>query len=200
MRIPRKQIYDAIFLIKNLEKIKNIHYRDIYSSIDHTNFQTATKTDFKRVKIEKNVHCTWNKLINSLNESILFQYKSKSGSKYIVLNNGDIYRLSNHWGAVSSCEWTLEGEGELRCSVFVTGNWEIGVSNLNNFIVFRRKIPARKEIIINPVWKETIAPLIPLRDKLYKLKNKYIFDFMPVEDKKLIGCSYSKISKELCNL
>jgi len=197
MRIPRKRIQKAHNLISKLKSIKYVHFRDVYKEIDHTNFQTGTKTDFKKIPIIHNAHCTWDKLSKEFADSIILKYKSKTNSKYFILKNGDVYRLSNHWGAVSSCEWTLDGKGELRCSVFVTGEWEIGVSNLKHFSTFRRNQVRRCDIIINPEWEKQMIPVILIKDELYKLKTKYIFDFIPVEDKKLIGKSYYTICKEL---
>jgi hypothetical protein len=197
MRIPRKRILLAQKLLAELKPIKYSHFRDIYQNIDHTNFQTATKTDFKRIPIVNNVHYTWNKISKVFADYIILTYESKTHSKYIVLENGDIYRLSNHWGAVSTCEWTLEGEGELRCSVFVTGEWEIGVSNLSEFSIFRRKQPRRIDFVLNPEWQKQVSSVVSLKDELYKLRSKYIFNFMPQEVRKTIGTSYYKLVKEL---
>lgn len=36
-----------------------------------------------------------------------FVQSPKSDSMYVTMANGDIYRYSNHWGRVASCQWNL---------------------------------------------------------------------------------------------
>jgi hypothetical protein len=130
----------------------------------------------------------------------IYEYISPKGSKYIITPNGDVYRLSNHWGAVASCEWTLEGKGELCMSVFISGDWELGVANLSEFKIFRRKFDRNRDIIINPIWQEKIIKIEPVLKKLEKLKSEYIFDFLPDDDKRLIGSNvgyFTSIFKQI---
>jgi hypothetical protein len=48
-------------------------------------------------------------------------YKSESGSEYVV--DGDIvYRMSNHWGHVGSCDWALEDPKQVSGELATTGN------------------------------------------------------------------------------
>ncbi len=200
MEIPRQRIQDTLDLVKNIESLKYIHYRDYYKHIDHENFQICTKTDFKKIDLEgRHVKHMWNILIENNKNEIIYQHKSRSKSEYLILKNGTVYRMSDHWGAVASCEWTLDGKGELRMSVFEYGDWEIGVSNLNEFKEFRRKNDRRVDIMINPLWINQIIVVEPLKNLLYLLKKDPGFKELPVEDKRLIGETFGHLEKELRN-
>lgn len=184
--------------MNKLNAVKFIHYRDLYKNIDSTNFQICTKVDFKAIEQAENhkdIVETWNGLKHDC--VLTYEYTSKTGSQYFIDNKDNVYRLSNHWGAVASCEWTREGQGQLMMSVFESGDWEIGVANLRDFKIFRRKQDRRVDIILNPKWVEKINTFIPLKDKLWELKNSPEFKNLPVEDKKLIGENYGFFHKEL---
>jgi len=197
MNIPRKHINETVNFIKSLESLQYVHYRDLYKTIDHTNFQIATKIDYKRVPIDagKNVHWQFNLIKDS--NTIIYEYTSKMGSKYIITDTGDVYRLANHWGAVASCQWTLEGEGCLIPSVFITGEWELGTANLKDFVIFRCNHERRRDKVLNPDWINQIVKVEPLKKKLHTMLSKPEFKELPVEDKKLIGKSYGKLRDAL---
>jgi hypothetical protein len=207
MDIPRQEIEETKKLIEELNSIKKIHYRELYKEIDHTNFQTCTKVDFKSIEVEcnpENVRKIWGTLLfelgreNNYEESeIIFAHKSRSGSEYIVTRDGYVYRLSDHWGAVATCEWTLDGKGELRMSVMTTGPWQIGVANLEKFKIFRRKQPRKEDIIINPKWVEMIKVIIPLTQTLYDIKYSPEFITLSGPDKQLIGATHGNFSRIL---
>lgn len=189
MKIPRKHIESQRKFVNNLEGIKYIHYRDLHKEITVDNFQLCTKVDFKAIgKSHENIQETFGRLKDA--NIVVYEYTSKSGSKYFINNTGDVYRLSNHWGAVASCEWTREGQGELRMSVFIDGDWEIGVANLKDFKIFRRKDDRRVDIIINPIWINKMKTIIPTRKKLATLKCNPKFNDLPAEDKQFIGENY----------
>ena len=197
MRIPRKKIISTFNFVNNLRKIKYIHYRDLHDEIDITNFQIATCVDFKSVNIDvdKNPHWMFNIIKDGNN--IIYEYKSKYNSKYFITDTNDVYRLADHWGAVASCEWTLDGKGCLKTSVFITGKIELGIANLNNFTIFRRKISRRKDMVLNPEWEEMIRKIIPIRNKLFDLKNSPEFKSLSNMDKQLIGENYGFFNNEL---
>lgn len=173
---------------------KFIHYRDLYSNIDHTNFQISTKVDFKRVfKKNKGVLKLWEQIKNESN--IKGFYNSRSGSQYIITQEGDLYRLSDHWGAVASCEWTLEGEGNLNPMIFLTGPLEIGKASLKDFKLSDRRY--NKDRVVNPEWREKIEPVKAVVQKLALLKAQESFQNYKVKDKILIGTSFSQFRKEI---
>lgn len=196
MRIPRKLIKETKDLIQSISSEKLIHYRELYKDIDHTNFQISTKVDFKRVsKKNKGILKLWEQI--KRDSDILNFHQSKSGSQYIITKQGDVYRLADHWGSVASCEWTIEGEGNLICSVFITGPLEIGVANLKDFTLFLRPHLPRKDYIINPEWKEKIEPVKYVLEKLALIKVQEAFKDYKVEDKILIGQSFCQFRREL---
>lgn len=198
MKIPRKHIENQKIFVEQLESIRYIHYRDLHKDIDSTNFQICTKVDFKAIQKHpehKNIHETWGRLKH---ESVVtYEHTSKTGSKYFIDDKNNVYRFSDHWGAVASCEWTREGKGQLKMSVFENGDWEIGVANLRNFKIFRRKDDRRVDIILNPQWLNQIKVVIPTRNKLLSLKNNPEFKNLETDDKKFIGESYGFFTSRL---
>lgn len=201
MRIPRKFIGGQREFLQSLYKIKYIHYRDLHKEIDATNFQICTKVDFKAIEKHpdhKDIHETWGRLQN---ESVVTYYhKSKSGSRYFMDDKDNVYRFSNHWGAVASCEWTREGQGQLAMSVFESGDWEIGVANLKDFVVFRRSVDRKQDMILNPEWVEYMKTLIPTSEKLHGLKHHPDFKNLSNKDKQFIGENFGVFKKELSYL
>ena len=198
MEIPKEYIRGQKNLVMKLNGGKFIHYRDLYKNIDTTNFQICTKVDFKAIEqntIHDTIHETWGKLKH--NCVMNYEFTSKTGSQYFIDKEDNVYRFSNHWGAVASCEWTREGEGQLMMSVFESGAWEIGVANLRDFQIFRRKDDRKVDIILNPKWIEKMKTIIPTRTKLMALKCNPEFKNLPVEDKKFIGENYGFFHKRL---
>jgi len=198
MRIPRKYIGGQREFLQSLYKIKYIHYRDLHKEIDSTNFQICTKADFKAIDQDpnhKNIRETWGRLKASMN--VTYDFTSRTKSQYVMDDQDNVYRLSNHWGAVASCEWTREGEGQLMMSVFDSGDWEIGVANLKDFEVFRRPFDRKRDKILNPEWITQMKTLIPTSEKLYALKHHPDFQELPKEDKQLIGENFGIFRKEL---
>ena len=198
MRIPRKQIIEMKKFVYELHQVKYLHYRDINHHIDRTNFQICTKVDFKAVEQDPKHKCiqeTWGRLMDDKMDGYFF--KSKSGSQYFIDNQDNLYRYSDHWGAVASCEWTREGQGQLAMSVFEKGDWEIGVANLKDFEVFRRSVDRRVDKVLNPEWIVEMEKVVPISKKLDALKNDPKFKSRCDKDKTLIGQNYGFFRKEL---
>ena len=198
MRIPRKFIGGQREFLQSLYNIKYIHYRDLHTEIDSTNFQICTKVDFKAIEKNpdhENIQETWGRLMHETKHD--YYYKSKSKSEYFIDENDNVYRFSNHWGAVASCEWTREGQGQLMMSVFECGEWEIGVANLKDFEVFRRTFDRKVDKVLNPVWIEHMKSLIPTSEKLHTLKHHPDFKELPSVDKQFIGENFGIFRKEL---
>jgi len=201
MRIPRKHITSQREVLQRLFSIKYIHYRDRYKNIDSTNFQICTKVDFKAIEQDpnyKNIRETWGRL--KYENVVTYEFTSRSKSQYFIDDKENVYRLSNHWGAVASCEWTREGEGQLAMSVFDSGDWEIGMANLKDFVIFRRQFDRRRDMVLNPEWVEKIKTLIPTSEKLTELKFNPDFKDRPAKDKQFIGENYGMFKKELSYL
>ncbi|MFA5207463.1 MAG: hypothetical protein WC428_02285 [Candidatus Paceibacterota bacterium] len=197
MNIPRIEIQQADSFARNLQRIKFIHYRDCYTHIDTTNFQISTKADFKEVKIDEGKNAHWQFNLIAEQPNIIYNFKSKTGSQYLIDKENNLYRLSNHWGAVASCVWTLDGRGELCMSLMVCGEWELGVANLKDFIIYRRRQEKRRDFILNPLWIQQIKLLIPIQEKLQEIKFNPEFKELSSDDKNLIGTSWGKITGEL---
>jgi len=196
MMIPKEHIEKQKEFVMTLQDSKYLHYRDIYKNIDKYNFQICTKVDFKAVGNScGDIFETWDKLKQA--SKITYEANTKSGSRYFIDEYNNVYRLSNHWGAVATCEWTREGKGQLSMSIFETGEWEIGVANLKDFKIFRRKQDRNIDFIINPKWLNQMKEVIQLKKELFKLKSLPEFKELPVEDKILIGTSYHFFNKEL---
>jgi len=196
MEIPREYIRGQRNLVMKLNGAKFMHYRDLNKEIDTTNFQICTKVDFKAIKQAHNdIRETWGRLKH--NCVMVYEFTSKTGSKYFIDNEDNVYRLSNHWGAVASCEWTREGQGQLMMSVFESGDWEIGIANLRDFQIFRRSVDRRVDMILNPKWVVKMKRIIPAKKKLAALKCNPEFKNLPVEDKKFIGENYGFFHKQL---
>jgi len=196
MEIPRKKIQEVDAFVRNLQRIKFVHYRDCYSHINTTNFQISTKADFKEVGIDedKNVHWQFNIIAEQPN--IIYNFTSKTGSKYLIDTDNNLYRLSNHWGAIASCVWTLEGRGELCMSLMVCGAWELGVANLKDFTVHRRKQEKKRDFILNPFWIQQIKLVDATRKELCILRACPEFNEFANEDKYLIGTVQSRLEYE----
>lgn len=84
---------------------------------------------------EKNVAKQWQDMKKSGNFE--FHKSPLSLSQYLLdKKTGDIYRFSDHWGAVSSCKWTIDGNNGVR--EYKTPNgwiepFTIGKANINMF-------------------------------------------------------------------
>ncbi len=200
MEIPRQKIQEADAFVRNLQKIKFVHYRDCYTHVDTTNFQISTKADFKEVKIDEGKNAQWQFNLIAELPTIVYKFKSKTGSQYLIDKDNNLYRLSNHWGAVASCVWTLEGRGELCMSLMICGEWELGVANLKDFTIYRRRQEKRRDFILNPLWIQQIKLLIPIQEKLQEIKFSPEFKELSSDDKNLIGTSWGKVTGELNSL
>ena len=200
MEIPRQKIQEADAFVRNLQKIKFVHYRDCYTHIDTTNFQISTRIDFKEVKIDEGKNAHWQFNIIKEQPNIIYNFRSKTGSMYLIDKENNLYRLSNHWGAVASCIWTLEGRGELCMSLMVCGEWELGVANLKDFTVYRRRQEKKRDFILNPLWIQQIKLIDATRKELCVLRGCPEFNEFANEDKALIGTVYNRLQHEFYSI
>lgn len=190
MRIPRKRISEAFYFIEKMEAIKWLHIRDVVKDINPDNFNLYTMVDFKRVEGDPLVQLA----IIKLSKDIIYTHQSKSFSQYLITKDGDVYRLSNHWGAVSTCRWTIDGRGCLKPGVFESGDWELGVANLKDFSIFRYNGERRIDFHMNPQWVESVKTLIPLKDELQNIIHSEDFKGFSLPRKRFIGKSFGKLN------
>lgn len=91
-------------------------------------YYLSTKTTFKSV-IPGDEHWQkteerWEKM--KKDPKFNWHHSPKSGSQYLIdESTGDIYRYSDHWGNVASCEWGIETKKE--------DGWDIAKSNIREF-------------------------------------------------------------------
>lgn len=84
------------------------------NKVNYNNFYILTLADFKEVNNDT--------ILKEIKESP--DFISVSGSRYLYGNNG-VYRLSNHWGGVASCYWTIN-DREIK-------GLKLGFCKLNDF-------------------------------------------------------------------
>lgn len=104
--------------------------------------ETTFKGIMKREDGYREVSERWKKM--KADKRYDFHESPKSSSQYLVdRTTGDVYRYSDHWGKVASCDWDLESKNEEK--------WDIGVSNLKDF---QRKDSGTW---FNPVFREKMV-------------------------------------------
>ena len=70
-------------------------------------------------------------------KDLKWHHSPLSNSEYLVNHHtGDIYRFSDHWGKVASCEWSLNDEP--------TEGWSIGVANIQSF----KSLPFSRSLVL----------------------------------------------------
>ena len=63
-------------------------------------------------------------------------------------HTGDIYRFSDHWGKVASCEWSLNDEP--------TEGWSIGVANIRSF----KSLPFSRSLVLKSSFVNQLNQVI----------------------------------------
>jgi hypothetical protein len=201
MNIPRDEISQGFKLISSVPK--RVHFRDIHLEIDETNYQICTRVDFEPFEMSySDIMETWGRLKHTFKNEITSEYEShaKSGSKYFTTKGGFVYRLSDHWGIVKTCIWTRAGEGNFVASEMISGATEIGRAHLSEFEIHRMKNHWKKDLILNPEWIGRMLTLVNLTNRLAVLKQDQKFNYLPEEDKRLIGSSCGMFTKHLFSI
>lgn len=126
---------------------KFITAREAMPEVSKDDYFLDTKTTFKSVfgegvSFNDEIFYKWSEMKDSGKYE---HHKSpKSDSEYLIDNeSGDIFRLSDHWGRVASCTWSLEGSSGSK--------WDIAKSNISNF---ERKYTGE---YFNPVYREKMV-------------------------------------------
>lgn len=97
---------------------------DIAPKVTTHDYYLGTKADFKLVKSAENVWDAWEKLKQQ--DGFRYVHSPKSDSEYLVNDEtGEIYRISDHWGWVASCRWSIDDQAP---SIF-----NIGKANIKDF-------------------------------------------------------------------
>ena len=82
---------------------------DIAPKVTTHDYYLGTKADFKLVKSAENVRDAWEKLKQQ--DGFRYVHSPKSDSEYLVNDEtGEIYRMSDHWGWVASCRWSIDDQ------------------------------------------------------------------------------------------
>jgi len=167
--------------------------------VNNHNFLTNTRVSFKRCKIPDKEP----------------EYISDSKSKYWLSRRG-VYRYSDHWGLIASCDWTLEGIRDYYMPVPVCGYAKWGdfkvykyynsLKNINNWEVFDQFVGSCTTILKNIIFYNDekyqkgslIIQILKKERKIYaKIKNKtYRIKFGFYSKYKL----ENKIQKKINNL
>lgn len=95
-------------------------------TITKNNFHLATKTYFKELAYGNKA----SEMFKALAEDNGVFFKSKSMSQYIVMSDL-VYRYSDHWGRVASCDWELPRKNYLQKNNLT---FTLAVSPLSDFI------------------------------------------------------------------
>jgi len=202
MDIPREEIIKTRDWVFELNKSKNIHFRDLTPEVTMEDYQICTKVDFEPVESDyENIFEAWGRLKEHFKSKITHVHESrgKSKSKYFCTDDGYVYRLSDHWGIVKSCVWTRNGEGNMIASLMLSGDMEIGRAHLSTFKV-HRYVDQKRHMYLNPHWVEQMSTIVGFTNHLLSLKQDPEFNDLPGEDKMLIGKWSGMFKKELLNI
>ena len=111
----------------NPKPIRGEEMVDLYEiapKVTTHDYYLGTKAGFKLVKSAEDVRDTWEKLKQQ--DGFRYVHSPKSDSEYLVNDKtGEIYRISDHWGWVASCRWSIDDQAP---SIF-----SIGKANIKDF-------------------------------------------------------------------
>ena len=112
-----------------------VSYREVKKDVDLSDFYEATSVEFTKISSDKSVFSFWEGLKSD--KDLKWHHSPLSNSEYLVNHHtGDIYRFSDHWGKVASCEWSLNDEP--------TEGWSIGVANIQSF----KSLPFSRSLVL----------------------------------------------------
>lgn len=119
----------------NLYGGNTVSYREVKKGVDLSDFYEATSVEFTKISSDKSVFSFWEGLKSD--KDLKWHHSPLSNSEYLVNHHtGDIYRFSDHWGKVASCEWSLNDEP--------TEGWSIGVANIQSF----KSLPFSRSLVL----------------------------------------------------
>ena len=119
----------------NLYEGKTVSYREVKKEVDLSDFYEATSAEFTKLSSDKSVFSFWEGLKSD--KDLKWHHSPLSNSEYLVNHHtGDIYRFSDHWGKVASCEWSLNDDS--------TEGWSVGVANIRSF----KSLPFSRSLVL----------------------------------------------------
>lgn len=119
----------------NLYGGNTVSYREVKKDVDLSDFYEATSVEFTKLSSDKSVFSFWEGLKSD--KDLKWHHSPLSNSEYLVNHHtGDIYRFSDHWGKVASCEWSLNNDS--------TEGWSVGVANIQSF----KSLPFSRSLVL----------------------------------------------------
>lgn len=119
----------------NLYGGNTVSYREVKKDVDLSDFYEATSVEFTKLSSDKSVFSFWEGLKSD--KDLKWHHSPLSNSEYLVNHHtGDIYRFSDHWGKVASCEWSLNDDS--------TEGWSVGVANIRSF----KSLPFSRSLVL----------------------------------------------------
>lgn len=131
----------------NLYGGNTVSYREVKKDVDLSDFYEATSVEFTKISSDKSVFSFWEGLKSD--KDLKWHHSPLSNSEYLVNHHtGDIYRFSDHWGKVASCEWSLNDEP--------TEGWNIGVANIKSF----KSLPFSRSLVLKSSFVNQLNQVI----------------------------------------
>ena len=131
----------------NLYGGNTVSYREVKKEVDLSDFYEATSAEFTKLSSDKSVFSFWEGLKSD--KDLKWHHSPLSNSEYLVNHHtGDIYRFSDHWGKVASCEWSLNDDS--------TEGWNIGVANIQSF----KSLPFSRSLVLKSSFVNELNQVI----------------------------------------
>ena len=131
----------------NLYEGNTVSYREVKKDVDLSDFYEATSVEFTKISSDKSVFSFWEGLKSD--KDLKWHHSPLSNSEYLVNHHtGDIYRFSDHWGKVASCEWSLNDEP--------TEGWSVGVANIRSF----KSLPFSRSLVLKSSFVNQLNQVI----------------------------------------
>ena len=131
----------------NLYEGKTVSYREVKKEVDLSDFYEATSAEFTKLSSDKSVFSFWEGLKSD--KDLKWHHSPLSNSEYLVNHHtGDIYRFSDHWGKVASCEWSLND--------VLTEGWSVGVANIRSF----KSLPFSRSLVLKSSFVNQLNQVI----------------------------------------
>ena len=125
----------------NLYGGNTVSYREVKKEVDLSDFYEATSAEFTKIPSDKSFFSFW--------EDLKWHHSPLSNSEYLVNHHtGDIYRFSDHWGKVASCEWSMNDDP--------TEGWSIGVANIQSF----KSLPFSRGLVLKSSFVNQLNQVI----------------------------------------
>lgn len=165
---------------------RSVRYRDVVKDINKHNFYISTKVEFKDLGLRGGESYNFFEKLKQENPE-KYQTSPKSGSEYIVFED-KVYRKSNHWGRVASCEWLLKISPSKE---YEYGQWVIGLAYFKDFeINYDDSYPSGSYVLNKEYY--IIAPKLYV-EYLGKLNELLDDKSLTVAAKKMVSDEIQKV-------